>query len=626
MKQIKELYIGTKMYGHDASIFTIFPETQEIFAISAERLTRYKHDKTFPIQAFEKMVEYMQLDPAAVTLIRLGNSLSSQVNSELPETFYEYSQAERDFLKAPYSGDFRRNAKAFRQQSGVIRFFQRMASPAGRRMFALKKWHWKMRSLEWHFQQRLQKLFPNARIQIEFFDHETCHAASAYYFSPFDRALSISLDGMGDGRIFSRVFIAENGKMNEIGQSESPDVLFKPEGFRVLRQSPHLSLGIIYLWITSYMGYEPNSDEGKVEALAAFGNWDNPLYHSLRTIAKVSSEKGIQLDSHAANTVLSKVELDRISASLSKEDMAAAVQKFTENTVLDYLRPLMESTGIRNICLSGGVVANVIVNLRIFTELGCQMYVVPAMGDDGSSQGAAVLQMLAAGFSAEKLSWLRQQQMPYWGTSYTRQTVGEELQAISKQRGDIVIEDLGDTWPEVVGEMVCAGKVGALFHGRMEWGPRALGNRSLIADPRNPDMREILNRDIKRRPLFQPFCPSILAEDRAELFEHSYDNKHMTVAFEMRKQFWASLPGAVHVDGTARAQFVSAEDNPNYHRVLKKVKEIAGFGILLNTSFNKHGRTIAESVTDAVTDFADTSMDFLMIEGFYVKKKPSSTS
>jgi carbamoyltransferase len=155
----------------------------------------------------------------------------------------------------------------------------------------------------------------------------------------------------------------------------------------------------------------------------------------------------------------------------------------------------------------------------------------------------------------------------------------------------------------------------------MEWGPRALGNRSIIADPRPKDFREKINKEIKRRPAFQPFCPSILAEEAPRLFESYYLNKHMTCAFRMKKEFWDKLPSAIHIDGTARAQFVSREDNEKYYRLLKKVKDLTGFGIIINTSFNKHGRTIVETPHDAIIDFLDTDMDYVVIEGLLITRK-----
>jgi carbamoyltransferase len=155
----------------------------------------------------------------------------------------------------------------------------------------------------------------------------------------------------------------------------------------------------------------------------------------------------------------------------------------------------------------------------------------------------------------------------------------------------------------------------------MEWGPRALGNRSILADPRLASMRERINTVVKKWPLFQPFCPSVLVEEKDRLFEHAYLNRHMTCAFRMRREFWVHLPSAIHIDGTARVQFVSADDNPMFYRVLSAFKRLSGFGVVINTSFNLHGRTIVNTPEDAIEDFLDSQMDFLVLDGYLVRRR-----
>jgi carbamoyltransferase len=208
--------------------------------------------------------------------------------------------------------------------------------------------------------------------------------------------------------------------------------------------------------------------------------------------------------------------------------------------------------------------------------------------------------------------------MPYYGTSYSRAEVRAALAAAAD---DICFDDFEHTWPEETAARIHSGQVGAVFQGRMEWGPRALGNRSILVDPTNPDAKEIVNGRVKRRPFYQPVCPAMLVEEIDRLFEHAYINPHMTAAFRMRPQFQSHLPGAVHVDGTARVQFVSPSDNPALFRVLTRLKALSGFGVVLNTSFNMHGRTIVESPLQALRDFLDMDLDFLAIEGYLVTRR-----
>ena len=239
---------------------------------------------------------------------------------------------------------------------------------------------------------------------------------------------------------------------------------------------------------------------------------------------------------------------------------------------------------------------------------------MPAMGDDGLAIGSAILTVLDLN---EDVSWLKDQVMPYFGDSYSRAQVEKALSKFD----NIAVNDLGDDWPEEAAMSVSKGKVCALFHGRMEFGPRALGNRSIIGNPMMEDTRQKINSTIKRRPSYQPFCPSIIEDDRERLFEDSFPHKHMAIAFRMKKQHIDNLPCAVHVDGTARPQFVKEQDNPDYYRYLKELKKLTGYGVSLNTSFNLHGRTIVRTPQDAVTDFIDCNIDELFIEGYRVTRK-----
>ncbi|HVY72271.1 MAG TPA: carbamoyltransferase C-terminal domain-containing protein, partial [Verrucomicrobiae bacterium] len=353
----------------------------------------------------------------------------------------------------------------------------------------------------------------------------------------------------------------------------------------------------------------------------------NAVYRELMSLVTISTERGIEIDHARALQLLNQGRVQELMARFSKEDLSAAVQKFAEETVMTYLRPLVEKSGARKICLSGGVTANVILNQRIYRELAEEVFIVPAMADDGAAQGAAILQLLARGHTPASLRWLGEKKMPYWGTCYTAAEARRRIDQFAAQcKTRLTATDASKDWPEEAAAAICRGEVGAIFHGRMEWGPRALGNRSIIADARNPKIRDILNRDIKNRPSFQPFCPSMLAEERERLFGHSYQNPHMTIAFDLKREFWETLPGAIHIDGTSRVQFVTEEDNANYYRLLRRVKEITGYGVIINTSFNKHGRTIVESPEDALQDFLDSKLDFVVIEGHFVRKATQAST
>lgn len=301
----------------------------------------------------------------------------------------------------------------------------------------------------------------------------------------------------------------------------------------------------------------------------------------------------------------------------SKEDASAAVQKFLEDVTIPYFKHIVNITGISNLCLSGGVAANVIMNLKAFEEITPNIHIIPAMGDEGTAEGVAIALMLDNGYSHNDINWIKDMHMPYFGSSYSDEEI---LHTLSKS-SEISYIDQGNNWHENIAKLLNKGEIGALFQGRMEWGPRALGNRSIIALANDNNTRVKMNKEIKKRPEFQPFCPSILIDEKDRLFESSYANTHMTCAFKMKKEFLNDLPSAVHVDGTARVQFVSKNDNQNYHVLLQEVKKLTGYGVLINTSFNKHGRTIVETPQDAIDDFIDTDLNFMMIGNFLVTRK-----
>jgi carbamoyltransferase len=205
--------------------------------------------------------------------------------------------------------------------------------------------------------------------------------------------------------------------------------------------------------------------------------------------------------------------------------------------------------------------------------------------------------------------------MPYFGSSFKKEEIEKEL-----IKSSLKYEYLGDEAYKKGAKKIVEGKIGAIFQGRTEFGPRALGNRSIIASVQDRDIQKKINSSIKNRPLFQPFCPSILAEEKERLFEKAYLNKHMTIAFRLKEEFKEDIPGSIHIDSTARVQFVEEKDNPNYYNLIKEVKNLTGFGVIINTSFNKHGRTMVLNPKQAIIDFLDTNLDFMIMEGFWVSR------
>lgn len=616
-----DLYIGINFENHDTAIFVLDNENKTPFAISMERLTRFKHDTIFPLLCIDKYIEYRKIDVAKVKNVFCGNSKIGQKSLRYRANYYEFEMFKREIMEEPYLKGFKNKWQKFQSKSKISKKFTLFLKGK------LKKYYHLEKSSEGQFQyviieELLKKKFPNAEIKLTYFDHEECHAVSSFVSSPFeDNVLLITMDGHGDHNVFSKVYLLKDNKHTLLSQSVSPDK-FLYFTSKYSNYWDECSIGGVYTYFTKMLGFTPNADEGKVEALAAFGNYRNEVYDKLwRCFSIQINDKGypfIEVNKEETEILFALDEFRLMMKKYSKEDMSAAIQKFLEEIMLQYISGIIKVSGVSKVCLSGGVFANVIVNLRIFNELTNQMYVVPAMADDGSAEGACYMAYMATNKTWKDLEWLKSLPMPYWGTSYSKEQV---LKILNEFQNKLVIEEFNPNWPEKAAELVSKGQIGALFHGRMEWGPRALGNRSIIADCRFPDITEKINKSIKNRPLFQPFCPSIMEDERERLFENSYSNKHMTAAFVIKEQYKDKIPASVHIDGTARAQFVSEKENLMFYRYLKEMKNLTGFGVSINTSFNKHGRTIVETPRDAVRDFLDTNLDFMIIEGYLVKRK-----
>ena len=259
------------------------------------------------------------------------------------------------------------------------------------------------------------------------------------------------------------------------------------------------------------------------------------------------------------------------------ENFCASVQSYLEDTIVAYLNYAYEKYPINNLCLSGGVAANIIMSLNIYERTKFRnIYVLPPMADDGLAIGSAILTAIDL---EEDVSWLKDYIMPYFGDSFSREEVKKALDSFD----NVTYEDIKNDWPQEAAISVSQGKICALFQGKMEFGPRALGNRSIIANPMLEGTRQKINSTVKRRPAYQPFCPSILEEERERLFKNSFSHKYMAIAFRMKEEFIKDLPCAVHGEGTARPQFVEEKDNPNYYRYLTALKDITGYGVSLNT-------------------------------------------
>ena len=601
--------VGTKYCGHDSALCLLDTDKKTIFAMSTERVTRIKHDflDITPI-----LSEY-KIDSADY----VAHSYSNFDNdSELREKMIynkDIEKAIRSIVKPTYIKDLNisRSEKNKLIRKSLFTNFSAVKdyySAKFKRALVKETPGGNRQAFTSYIKENFNKcsLYPK---EVFFYEHHLCHAIPSYYLSPFNgnKALALTIDGQGDG-FFSKLYSFKSDTEYElIGQSSADFMNSSGDSF--------LSIGRIYNNFTQAMDLRPNSDEGKVEALAAFGKADKDLLAQLKEATLIDKESlSINYDIDKILPFYDIGFLKEHRANMGDENFCAVVQTYLEDTIVEYLNFVYEQYPIANLCLSGGVAANIIMSLSIYERTPFKnIYVLPPMGDDGLAIGSAILTALEVG---KDVSWLKDYTMPYFGDEYTREQVKIALDKFD----NITVEDLEDTWPEEAAKSVADGKICSLFHGKMEFGPRALGNRSIIGNPMLEDTRQRINSTVKRRPSYQPFCPSILEEERERLFKDSFPHKHMAIAFRMKEEHIKNLPCAVHVDGTARPQFVEEKDNPNYYRYLKELKNIMGYGVSLNTSFNLHGRTIVRTPQDAVVDFIDCNIDELFIEGYRVRR------
>ena len=604
--------VGTKYCGHDSALCLIDTNEKTIFAMSTERVTRIKHDQL----DISPILDSYNLEGIDYVAHSYSDFEDKGQDGELREKMIynkEIEKAIRLIISPTYIKDLnisriQKNLAIFKSLFTNISAVKSYYSAKFKRALINETPEGNKKAFINYIKINFKKfgLIPK---NIFFYEHHLCHAIPSYCLSPFngERAIALTIDGQGDG-FFSKVYVFEGGAEFKLIGESSADFIGGGDRF--------LSIGRIYNLFTQAMDLRPNSDEGKVEALAAFGSADKVLLNLLKNATKIDKNSlSIGFDIDRIKPFYDMYWLKDQRNKIGNENFCATVQKYLEDIIVDYLNIVYEKYPINNLCLSGGVAANIIMSLQIFERTNFKnIYVLPAMGDEGLAIGSAILTAIDLD---QDISWLKAFIMPYFGDSYTREQVKTTLEGFDK----ITFEDMESIWPEEAAKSVSQGKICSLFHGRMEFGPRALGNRSIVADPMRENIRARINGNIKKRPNYQPFCPSILEEERERLFENSFPHKHMAIAFRMKEEFIQDLPCAVHVDGTARPQFVEEKDNPNYYRYLKALKEITGYGVSLNTSFNLHGRTIVRTPQDALVDFIDCNIDELFIEGFKVKRK-----
>ena len=603
--------LGTNFFGHDSSVFYLDTDEKKIFAVSTERLTRIKHDEHDISIIFNDETH----DIKNVETVAQGY----EDYSWIPKPYYYYSlKYYRKIIKPQFLSDLLYLKKNTEHKKFLIAFFKTPRVFFGYFYYkilviihkVLKRFINNSKFIE----KTTKKFIKNSLKQvgvdkpIQYYNHHKCHAASAYYFSEFaynKETLSLTIDGYGD-HLFSSLYKCSDDNLELIGESIAEPMMFG-------KKTKYSSVGFLYSTFTAALGFIRFSEEGKVEALAAFGKIDKNLHTELLDLVSYKNNS-IHLKIEKMRKFYDEDYLKKIINEIGRENFACCIQSWLENIIVDYLNYISKNNKCVNLCLSGGVVANVIMNMNIFEKTNFKnIYIFPAMGDEGVAAGAAILSAVE---NKQDISWLKKVSMPYFGTEIIEKDILEAFKKFNNIKFKKIEKDIH----KYAAESLSKNKIIALVQGKMEFGPRALGNRSILASPFNKETKDRINSEIKRRPAFQPFCPSILEDDREKYFLNSYNNKHMTTAFVMKKEFAVKFPSAVHIDNTARPQFVAKKENIKFYNILNEFKSLTGHGILINTSFNLHGRSMVNSPYDAIKDFIDCNLDELYIGDYLVIK------
>jgi carbamoyltransferase len=447
-------------------------------------------------------------------------------------------------------------------------------------------------------------------------DHHLCHAGSAFFVSPFNKAAIAAIDGIGE---FDTTWLGFGHET-------------RMEGVKTVAY-PN-SLGFLWEKLSKFLGFE-EYDAAKVMGLAAYGN-PHHFYRAFRSFVEYCQTRktgDFSIDLEVCRfRVEDHSQLERLFGTHNKReedktltpahaDVAATLQMVTEEILLALTQYLHQQTHSQNLCLSGGVALNCVANTILQERSGFKnIYIQPAANDAGTAIGAAYYiwhQLLGQPRSYVMNS-------PYTGPDYSEPEIEQAL-----QNNHLSYTPYGQEFFEVVAQLIADGRIVAWFQGQMEVGPRALGNRSLLADPRRPEMRDIINHKVKHREPFRPFAPSVLAEKAQEWFQmpgQSVSSDFMLFTYKAQPEKRQLIPAVLHIDGTGRIQTVNPDTNPGYHRLISEFEKLTGVPLVLNTSFND-SEPIVCSPEDAVATFLNTHIDYLALSaptGNYLVARPAN--
>ena len=592
--------LGIQYTGvHDSSLSIVSEDGSDIFVAEEERYSRKKNDGSFPEKSIE-VIKSLKKEPSIAAI-----SLYPQEKVQKELRSYDLKAQIRNRLsylaksrKVTTAADFV-HMLGYLSQSILLRKNLRYLKTVAEQGYV---------GSESDVERRMKYVSEIAQEKEKYFTgHQNAHAASAYYLSGFDKALVFVKDAGNPSGLYCTTLSEGNGS-----------------GLERTYSSPDGSIPSNYAAITTLLGYKPNRHEGKITGLAAFGKHNKKCISAVERITienpplllAVYLRKAIDICQKGKKPAFVPLperikEFSWVLGKFKREDIAYAIQHITEKKVLYELERLKENTSIRNIALAGGLFANVKLNQKIKEAGFKKIFIHPAMGDSGLALGSALYYL-----GKEKGLKPREVDNVYFGSGFS----DDDIKAALK-RHKIEYEKI-DKIEMQIAELLSKGKVVARFNGRMEYGPRALGNRSILYQATDPSVNDWLNKRLNRTE-FMPFAPVTLEQDthKCYLSYHGseYAAKFMTITFDCTDWMKDACPAVVHIDGTARPQLIDKKGNPSYYSILSDYKKITGLPSIINTSFNMHEEPIVCTPDEAIRSFSSGHLDYLAIGDFLVK-------
>lgn len=576
--------LGFNAYGHDSAA-SIVVDNKVVFACEEERINRKKHYGGVPEASIKACLDYAGLKIGDIDHITFFWKPSISY-MKIPVYMLKFWNKVPNLIRE--QRDF-----SVEENLGMLNYLGHMRK----------------------LPKTIREMFPGEATKFKFhlLEHHMCHAASAFYPSGYDEAAIFTIDGAGEWT----TSLTAHGKGNKITKIGSVDTPY--------------SLGAFYQAISRHLGFKLIAGPGKLMGLASYGKPDTDVYKKMKQLVKLTPEGGFALDMkyfsyhYTRKSGVSQKFIDAFGPSKTEGkdwtdhelNVAAAAQQIVEDVILHMTRSLQKRTKSENLCIAGGVGLNSVANGLIAKEgIFKNIFIQPAAGDSGTAMGSALL------YNHNVLDRKREFVME---TAFLGPGFDDAAYEAALKKFNMPWVKTKTNYAKFAAKKLAEGKILGWFQGRLEYGPRALGNRSIIGSPVVQDMKEVLNARVKFREGFRPFAAIVLEEDCGKYFDCDFPNPYMLLVYNIRNEYLGKLPAITHVDNSVRIQTVNKTENPQMRDLLEAFKQETGYSVLVNTSFNIRGEPIVCTPEEAIHSFERADMDYLVM-GDYVVAKPGDES